>query len=73
MHAAAIQTGHDMPAGLASLTIWPDPLSGMQLCISVDFVSYIIPFLYTLFPLHVHSHHGLSTPLKCTLILDIHC
>ena len=60
VHAAAIQTGHDMPAGLASLTIQLDPLSGLQLCISVDFVSYIIPFLYTHFPLHVHSHHGLS-------------
>ena len=40
MHAATVQTGHDMHAGLASLTIWPDPLSVLQLCISVDFVSY---------------------------------
>ena len=34
--------GHDMHAGLASLTIWPDPLSVLQLCISVDFVSYTV-------------------------------
>jgi len=32
-----------------------------------------IPFLYTLFPLHVHSHHGLSKIIHCTLILVIHC
>ena len=40
VHAATIQTGQDMPAGPASLTIWPDPLPGLQLCISIDFVSY---------------------------------
>jgi len=40
VHAAIVQTGHDMHAELASLTTWPDPPSMLQLCISVDFVSY---------------------------------
>ena len=30
------------------------------------------PHFFT-FLQHVHNHHRLSTPLNCTLILDIHC
>ena len=45
---ATMQNGHDMHAGLASLTIWPDPLSVLQLCISVDFVSYSVAWGFIL-------------------------
>jgi len=37
-----------MHAWLASLTIWPDPLSVLQLCISVDFVSYTVAWGFML-------------------------
>jgi len=47
-----------MHAGLASPTIWPDPLSVLQLCISVDFVSYTVArgfMLNHILSGHVHA------------------
>ena len=52
---------HNMHAELASLTIWPDPPSVLQLCISVDFVSYIVAWGFSYAQSHSDNGHVYAT------------